>query len=253
MALGAGSVTPMQMAAAYAVFANGGYRVNPLPDHARSPTTKGKVLVESPAAAARRVDARHRRAQRLHHGQPAAERGAARHRRARRRRRSSAPTCTARPAPPTTRSTPGSPASSRRMVGDRLDGLRHAAQAGRPRDRRRPEPADLDRLHGDRAQGRAGERADARPTAWSTSAASGTTTTTRRAGVSPAWASIRPRHCLWRRWRARPWAHLRRPRSATGSSTSSGSGLRGEGMSAGIYTPHPSLRTQSWNLLPWWR
>jgi len=29
MALGAGSVTPMQMATAYAVFANGGYRVNP--------------------------------------------------------------------------------------------------------------------------------------------------------------------------------------------------------------------------------
>ncbi|MBI5926859.1 MAG: penicillin-binding protein 1A [Aquabacterium sp.] len=30
MALGAGSVTPMQMADAYAVFANGGYRVNPM-------------------------------------------------------------------------------------------------------------------------------------------------------------------------------------------------------------------------------
>ena len=29
MALGAGSVTPMQMAAAYGVFANGGYRVKP--------------------------------------------------------------------------------------------------------------------------------------------------------------------------------------------------------------------------------
>jgi penicillin-binding protein 1A len=29
MALGAGSVTPMQMATAYSVFANGGYRVNP--------------------------------------------------------------------------------------------------------------------------------------------------------------------------------------------------------------------------------
>jgi penicillin-binding protein 1A len=29
MALGAGSVTPMQMASAYAVFANGGYRINP--------------------------------------------------------------------------------------------------------------------------------------------------------------------------------------------------------------------------------
>jgi penicillin-binding protein 1A len=29
MALGAGSVTPMQMAVGYSVFANGGYRVNP--------------------------------------------------------------------------------------------------------------------------------------------------------------------------------------------------------------------------------
>lgn len=29
MALGAGSVTPMQMATAYSVFANGGYRINP--------------------------------------------------------------------------------------------------------------------------------------------------------------------------------------------------------------------------------
>ncbi len=46
MALGAGSVTPMQMATGYAVFANGGYRVNPwlitrVTDH------KGKTLVES--------------------------------------------------------------------------------------------------------------------------------------------------------------------------------------------------------------
>jgi penicillin-binding protein 1A len=45
MALGAGSVTPMQMAAGYAVFANGGYRVNPwiiqrITDH------KGKTMVE---------------------------------------------------------------------------------------------------------------------------------------------------------------------------------------------------------------
>lgn len=46
MALGAGSVTPMQMAQGYAVFANGGYHVNPqlvakLTDH------KGKLLYES--------------------------------------------------------------------------------------------------------------------------------------------------------------------------------------------------------------
>jgi penicillin-binding protein 1A len=61
MALGAGSVTPMQMATAYSVFANGGYRVNPwliskITDH------RGKVLVETqpplPTEATRAVDAR---------------------------------------------------------------------------------------------------------------------------------------------------------------------------------------------------
>jgi len=47
MALGAGSVTPMQMASAYSVFANGGYLVQP---HliTRITDPKGKVLVESP-------------------------------------------------------------------------------------------------------------------------------------------------------------------------------------------------------------
>lgn len=46
MALGAGSVTPMQMATGYAVFANGGYRVNPWLI-TRITDQKGKVLVES--------------------------------------------------------------------------------------------------------------------------------------------------------------------------------------------------------------
>ncbi len=45
MALGAGSVTPMQMATAYAVFANGGYRVEPYLV-TRITDSKGKVLVE---------------------------------------------------------------------------------------------------------------------------------------------------------------------------------------------------------------
>lgn len=49
MALGAGSVTPMQMAVGYAVFANGGYRIAPtlitrVADH------KGKVIYEAPEA-----------------------------------------------------------------------------------------------------------------------------------------------------------------------------------------------------------
>jgi penicillin-binding protein 1A len=46
MALGAGNVTPIQMASAYSVFANGGYRVNPWLVSKVS-EQRGKVLVES--------------------------------------------------------------------------------------------------------------------------------------------------------------------------------------------------------------
>ncbi len=46
MALGAGSVTPMQMASAYSVFANGGYRVNPWLI-TKVTEQKGKILVET--------------------------------------------------------------------------------------------------------------------------------------------------------------------------------------------------------------
>lgn len=46
MALGAGSVTPMQMALGYSVFANGGYRINPWLI-TRITDQKGKTLVES--------------------------------------------------------------------------------------------------------------------------------------------------------------------------------------------------------------
>lgn len=61
MALGAGSVTPLQMAGAYSVFANGGYRVNPyLIKKITDP--KGKVLVEFKppelSEAQRAIDAR---------------------------------------------------------------------------------------------------------------------------------------------------------------------------------------------------
>ena len=48
MALGAGSVTPMQMGAAYSVFANGGYRVNPWLI-SRVAEQRGRVLVDTPA------------------------------------------------------------------------------------------------------------------------------------------------------------------------------------------------------------
>ena len=47
MALGAGSVTPLQMAAGYAVFANGGYRLSPTLI-TRVVEHKGKVLFEAP-------------------------------------------------------------------------------------------------------------------------------------------------------------------------------------------------------------
>ncbi len=47
MALGAGSVTPMQMATGYSVFANGGYRVNPWLV-SKVTEQRGKVLVNSP-------------------------------------------------------------------------------------------------------------------------------------------------------------------------------------------------------------
>ena len=61
MALGAGSVTPMQMATGYSVFANGGYRVNPFLI-ARITDQRGKVLLESKppvlTANSRTIDAR---------------------------------------------------------------------------------------------------------------------------------------------------------------------------------------------------
>ena len=46
MALGAGSVTPMQMVSAYSVFANGGYRINPWLI-AKVTEQKGKLLLET--------------------------------------------------------------------------------------------------------------------------------------------------------------------------------------------------------------
>lgn len=62
MALGAGAVTPLQLAGAYAVFANGGYRITPyLID--RVTDSSGKVLMQSKPvvagdASARAIDAR---------------------------------------------------------------------------------------------------------------------------------------------------------------------------------------------------
>ncbi|MES2718214.1 MAG: penicillin-binding protein 1A [Pseudomonadota bacterium] len=61
MALGAGSVTPLQMATGYSVFANGGYRVNPMLI-TRITDNKGRVLQQSPPVvideSMRAIDAR---------------------------------------------------------------------------------------------------------------------------------------------------------------------------------------------------
>jgi len=61
MALGAGAVTPLQMASAYSVFANGGYRVNPLLI-GKITDTRGHVVNEARIPAldpsARTIDAR---------------------------------------------------------------------------------------------------------------------------------------------------------------------------------------------------
>jgi penicillin-binding protein 1A len=61
MALGAGSVTPMQMATAYSVFANGGYRINPWVV-SKITDQKGKVLAQTPVPvlneSVRAIDAR---------------------------------------------------------------------------------------------------------------------------------------------------------------------------------------------------
>ncbi len=61
MALGAGSVTPMQMATAYSVFANGGYRVNPWLI-SKVAEQRGKVLSETrpvaPGESMRAIDPR---------------------------------------------------------------------------------------------------------------------------------------------------------------------------------------------------
>ena len=61
MALGAGSVTPLQMVSAYSVFANGGYRINPWLI-TRVTEQQGKVLVQTEqpvlSEATRAIDAR---------------------------------------------------------------------------------------------------------------------------------------------------------------------------------------------------
>ena len=148
MALGAGSVTPLQMAVAYGVFANGGYRVNPTLI-TEVTDSKGKVLSESQPPALdesmRAIDARNAFVM-TSLLQEVTRSGTA----AKAQAHAQAP----RPL----RQDRHHQRFARRLVrrlaaraGRRgLDRLRHAAQARRPRNRRRPGAADLDRLHGAR-------------------------------------------------------------------------------------------------------
>ena len=114
MALGAGSVTPLQMARAYAVFANGGYRVQPyfIQQDRRRPRQRARARQARSAPATKRcacIDARNAFIMdNMMQDVTRVGTGGAR------RARSAATTSPARPAPPTNSSTPGSPATSRR-------------------------------------------------------------------------------------------------------------------------------------------
>ena len=157
MGLGAGSATPLQMAAAYAVFANGGYRVAPYLI-ARVTDAKGNVLSEAkPVDRRRERGARHRSAQRVRDDDAAARRDRVRDGDAR---------AGARPQGPGRQD--GHDQRERRRVVLRLqrvdgrrgvDRLRPAEDARHQRDRRRGRAADLDQLHAARAEGRAGKAA----------------------------------------------------------------------------------------------
>ena len=103
MALGAGSVTPMQMATAYAVFANGGYRVNPLLI-TKITDQQGQALVDEASRRCRTsrcapIDARNAFIMNSLLQEITRSGTAARAQ----RDAQAAPTSTARPAPPTTR------------------------------------------------------------------------------------------------------------------------------------------------------
>ena len=179
MALGAGAVTPLQMASAYSVFANGGYRVNPLLI-SRITDSKGHVINEARVPtldeSVRTIDARNAFVmtsllQEVTHGrhrsQGAGGAQAARHLRQDRHHQRLA-----------RRLVRGLAEEHRRR---RLDGLRRAAQARRPRDGRRPVAAGLDRLHEHHAEGRAGAGAEPARRRRQHRTASGTTRNTRAA------------------------------------------------------------------------
>ena len=110
MALGAGSVTPLQMATAYGVFANGGYRAADA-DHQRHRQQGQRAAQAQPPPldeSMRTLDARNAFVMNTLLQEVTRSGTAAKAKRALRR----AATSSARPAPPTIRWTPGSPATS---------------------------------------------------------------------------------------------------------------------------------------------
>ena len=159
MALGAGAATPLQMVAAYSVFANGGYRVTPyLID--RIVDARGNVLSKATPAVAG-VNAEPAIDPRNAFIMTTMMRDVVRAGTARARQ-------PARPARP--RRQDGDDQRQRRRLvlrlqcvdgRGRLDRLRPAADARQQRDRRGCGVADLDDVHGQGAQGRARNAAQA--------------------------------------------------------------------------------------------
>ena len=151
-----------------------------------------------------------------------------RHRRQGAGARSSAPTSTARPAPPTIRIDAWFAGLQKSVVGVVWMGYDTPRKLGdRETGGGLALPVWIDYMSDD-AQGRAGAGADARPRAWSTSAASGTTRSTRAAPASAASASTTSRR---RRRRAR--------KSATASSICSGADGRA-GSRSGLEAQRPA-------------
>ncbi len=91
MALGAGNATPLQMVAAYSVFANGGYRVSAVFHRARGGCARQRAAASKAAAGCAGRRARDRCAQRIHHDQHDAGCGENGHRSARHEARAQRP------------------------------------------------------------------------------------------------------------------------------------------------------------------
>ena len=155
LALGAGSVTPWQMARAYGVFANGGYRIDPYLIE-KIVDDRGNLLAQAQPVKAgdptlRVIDARNafimdsmmHDVVRMGTGARAASLG---------RKDLAGKTGTTNDHVDAWFAgyQPG-------LVGIAWIGFRPAEEARRQRDRRRGGAADLDGLHADRAQGRAGD------------------------------------------------------------------------------------------------